>query len=302
MSTSPIKILRRYTAQIKSMLRGGGDAQEQEGLLSLLAEYNSKNLLIAEQKYDADGELEELHSYTYDANGHLTEHVMELPQDGINERFITTRNGDGLPMSIVKFYGDDPGEKVEYTYGTHSHPVEIVRYDADGEFESKELLSYDDQSRLVERKIESPSEGNKRFAFTYSEKGLITREEEFDAAGSLVSKLEYEYDMQDREVSLAKWNKDGKVVSMLRSEYNELGRLVRRVSKGFYTRITMYEYDELGRLLEEALSDENGFVISRNRMEYDEHGNVLEETVYETDLTRAGRDTHLAHRFEYEFF
>jgi hypothetical protein len=103
-------------------------------------------------------------------------------------------------------------------------------------------------------------------------------------------------------VSLAKWNKDGKVVSVLRSEYNELGRLVRRVSKGFYTRITLYEYDELGRLLEEALSDENGFVISRNRMEYDEHGNVLEETVYETDLTRAGRDTHLAHRFEYEFF
>ncbi|MBK9319258.1 MAG: RHS repeat protein [Bacteroidetes bacterium] len=117
-----------------------------------------------------------------------------------------------------------------------------------------------------------------------------------------MASVKLDYDEEGKETIVAKFNGEGKLVSRQLSEYDELGRLKRRVSNGFYTRVSDYEYDELGRVTEEALSDGNGFVISRNRMSYDDGGRLLEETVYETDLTRAGRDTHLSSRYEYEFF
>ncbi len=296
-----MKTLRKFTTPLKSPLRGGNDSDVGE-VLMLVASYDEKNLLVSEEKYDLNGELEEVHTFNYDDRGNLIEHIFEIPSDNISERFLTTRNGDGYPLMIIKYYGEDPGEKTEYTYGTHAQPVKIHRYDADGEFEAEEDLLYDDQSRLMSRKIISPSEGNREFRFSYDEKGNLAGEEEYDKDGKLVASVKLDYDEEGKETIVAKFNGEGKLVSRQLSEYDELGRLKRKVSNGFYTRVSDYEYDELGRVTEEALSDGNGFVISRNRMSYDDGGRLLEETVYETDLTRAGRDTHLSSRYEYEFF
>lgn len=302
MSKDNIKVIKRFTSPLRSILRSSNEEMEGEEILSLVAEYSDKNLLVSELKFDDDGEPEETHSYRYDEKGNLIEHTMEMPMDGIFERFVTTRNAEGHPVTIVKFYGEDAGEKVEYVFGPNGHPVEVVRHDADGEFESKEELVYNDQNLLISRKINEASGDVKKFLFSYNDKGLLVKEEEFDGKDVMVSRLEYSYNEDGKEEALAKFNSENKVVSSVRSEYDENGRLSRRISKGFYTRISLYEYDDQGRLLEESLSDENGFVISRNRMEYDENGQIIHETVYETDLTRAGRDTHLAHRYEYEFF
>lgn len=297
-----IRIIKRFTSPLRSILRGGDDENTAVEIVSLLAEYDAKNLLIAEQKFDDGGDPEETHIYRYDERGNLVEHVMEMPMDGIVERFVTTRNAEGLPVIIVKFYGDDPGEKVEYVFGAHGHPVEVLRHDADGAFESKEELEYNDQQLLVKRILTEVNSEPKIFLFAYNDKGLLMKEEELEGKDKPVSRVEYTYNEDGKETSVNKFNGENKLVSLVKSEYDDNGRLARRISKGYYTRISLYEYDEQGRLLEESLSDENGFVISRNRMEYDESGRVSHETVYETDLTRAGRDTHLAHRYEYEFF
>lgn len=301
MSKENIKVIKRFTSPLRSILRSSNNESEGEEILSLVAEYSDKNLLVSELKFDDDGEPEETHSYSYDDRGNLIEHTMEMPMDGIFERFVTTRNADGHPVAIVKFYGDDAGEKVEYVFGPNGQPVEVVRHDADGEFESKEELAYNDNQLLVSRVITEASGAVKKFLFSYDEKGLLMKEEEREAGDKMVSRLEYAYNEDGKEEALTKYNGDNKVISSVRSEYDENGRLSRRISKGYYTRISLFEYDDQGRLLEESLSDENGFVISRNRLEYDEDGLVSHETVYETDLTRAGRDTHLAHRYEYEF-
>lgn len=301
-STNPIKTIKRFSTPIKSLLRGGNEENSEEEVLSLVAVYSPLNLLLSEQKYDLNGDLEEVHTYTYDENGRIVEHLLEIPEDGISERFVTNRNPDGFPVLIVKFYGEDSGEQTEYTYGTHAQPIAILRLDADGEFDASEELQYDDQSRLIVRKVKSATDGEKEFRFKYDENGRLISEEELDKDGNMVSRVDSEYDEEGKETVVAKYNKEGKIVSLLRSEYDELGRLSRRVSKGFYTRISTYDYDEAGRLTEEALSDENGFVISRNRMEYDNDGRLVEETVYETDLSRSGRDTHLSNRYEYELF
>lgn len=302
MAQEKIKILKRYSRPLKSVLRANPEADDSAEVLSLLIEYNDKNAPLREQKFDDFGEPEEHHRFEYDDRGNLLLHLFEMPREGIVERFVTTRNADGLPLEIVKFYGDDAGEKVNYEYGAHTLPVTVVRFDADGVFESTETLEYDEQRRLLSRTIREANGELKKFVFSYNEQGWLVAEEEFDTKQQTVGKVEYGYDEEGREVAVNKHNEAGKIISTVRSSYDANGRLVQRVSKGFYTRISTFEYDESGRLLEEALSDEHGFVISRHRMEYSENGLLSEETVYETDLTRAGRDTHLAHRYDYEFF
>lgn len=270
--------------------------------ISLEVEYDQAGRVLIETKYDQHGDAEEVHRYRYDDRGHLVEHLMELPQDGIVEKFVTELNPDGNPLLITKFYGDDPGEKTEYRYGTHAHPLSIYRTDADGEFDSSDDFTYDETPRLILRKFKSSYEGEKEFRFNYNENGLLVEELELDHGGNSVSSLHYEYRDDGQEAIVVKRNASGKTESTQVNEFDELGRIVRRVSKGFYIRISGFVYDEIGRLTEETLSDENGFVISRKHTVYDEDGRIAQETVYETDLTRTGRDSHLAHRFVYEDF
>ncbi len=297
----PIRTLRRFTTPLKPVLLGGEESYGLPEHISLEVEYDRLGKIIREVKFDQHGEAEEIHSYRYDERGHLLEHLMELPQDGIMEKFVTELTPDGNPLSIIKFYGDDPGERTEYRYGTHAHPVFIHRTDADGEFDSSDEFIYDDSPRLIKRSFKSTYE-EKEFQFSYNENGWLAEEIELDSSGDLVSTLQYDYRDDGQEAVIVKKNASGKTESTQVNEFDELGRVVRRVSKGFYIRISGYVYDELGRLTEETLSDENGFVISRKHTVFGEDGRILQETAYETDLTRTGRDSHLAHRFEYEDF
>lgn len=294
-----MKAIRKYSTPIRSLLRSTSESDDLPEVLTNEEEYNDNNLLVLEKKYSMDGELEEVHSYTYDDSGRLLIHLLEIPEDGISERFVTTRNADGNPTKIVKFYGEDEGERTEYVYGENAQVVKIKRYDADGEFEAEEDLEYDDQSKLMVRKIVSPMDGNKCYRFSYDEKSNLIKEEDYDENEQLSGYVEIHYDEENRETYVSRFNEDGKMISQLLTEYDELGRVKRKISKSSHVRITSFEYDESGRVIEESLADQNDFVISRTRLMYDDEGRIAEETIYETDLTRSGRDTHLSNRFEY---
>ncbi|MBP6513064.1 MAG: hypothetical protein KA347_10370 [Bacteroidia bacterium] len=294
-----MKAIRKYSTPIKSLLRSVTEQDAIPEVLTQEEEYNDKNLLVLEKKYNMDGEIEEVHSFTYDEQGRLLNHLLEIPEDGISERFVTSHNADGNPTLIVKYYGDDEGEKTEYVYGTNAQVVKIMRYDADGEFEAEEDLEYDDQSKLMVRRITSPVEGNKCYRFSYDEKSNLIKEEDFDENDQLSAYVEIDYDEEERETYVSRFNEAGKMISQLLTEYDAQGRIVRKIAKSSNVRITSFEYDEQGRVIEESLSDQNDFVISRTRLTYDDDGRIAEETIYETDLTRSGRDTHLSNRFEY---
>lgn len=297
-----MKAIKKYSTPIRSLLRSTSEQDDLPEVLTNEEEYNDKNLLVLEKKYGMDGELEEVHSYTYDDSGRLQIHLLEIPEDGIAERFVTTRNGDGNPTMIVKFYGEDEGERTEYIYGENAQVVKIKRYDADGEFEAEEDLEYDDQSKLMVRKIVSPMDGNKYYRFSYDDRSNLIKEEDFDENDQLSGYVEIHYDEENRETYVSRFNEDSKMISQLLTEYDDLGRVKRKIAKSSHVRITSLDYDEQGRVIEESLSDQNDFVISRTRLAYDDEGRIAEETIYETDLTRSGRDTHLSNRFEYVSF
>jgi YD repeat-containing protein len=297
-----IRKILRYSQPLRPFLLGEQSQAEEPETLSLVLEFDSAGKLLIETRHDQHGEAEEIHRFTYNDAGHAVNHEMELPQEGIFERFATERNADGLPLNIQKFYGDDPGERTEMKYAEHGNPVHLYRTDADGEFEEEETREYDEQSRIIIRTLRNASGESTITRIEYDDQGLPKTETETDADGQITAVTTIVYDTEGREVKITRANAGGKVISVQESEYDELGRLRSRTSRGFYVRISLYTYDEAGRLVEESLSDENGFVISRKQSSYSENGQLVEEVVYETDLTRAGRDTHIRHRFEQELF
>jgi YD repeat-containing protein len=294
------RFIRRYSTSILSVLRQNyQDDQPEE--LTWQAVFDENGHLNEEWKLQHGESSPEIHKYIYDEKGRLLEHHLSIPDDGIEERFVTKRDEQGRATEICKYYGDDPGERTVYSYDKGDDPIEVTIYDADGEFERKEEVTYNDQQHIAKR-IVTPADGQKRiYDYSYNDKGWLMKVEEKDEKDKLLGRQEHEYTPEGLETRIRQTNGDGKQINEIISEYDALGRLIRKTTRGFHIRIHAYEYDEAGNIIEESLSDENNFVISRNRFEFDPEKRLLHETVYETDLTRAGRDTHLSNRYEYEF-
>jgi hypothetical protein len=295
-----VKKLIKYGAVVPSAL-SGNTTPESEFLLQEIL-FDEKGNTIVDSKFDSDGELEERHTYTYNQKGSLIEHVVEMPLDEVVEKFLHERNESDYLTVVTKFYGDEAGERTEYVYNDNNLPVEITYYDADGEKESIEKFQYNEKQEVVQKTVVSyfDESQNKTYSYEYNDKGLLIRYiVESEGEKTITT---YNYNDHDLEEKCTQLNANGKKTLEIISEYDENLRLVKKSTRGYYTRITTLAYDEQGRIIEELLSDENNFVIARNAFHYNEDGRVEEEVVYETDLSRAGRDTHMIMHYEYELF
>jgi hypothetical protein len=295
-----IKKLIKYGAIIPSAL-SGNTTPESEFLLQEIA-YDEKGNVIVDSKYNSDGELEERHSYTLNQHDSLVSHSFEMPLDEVIERFVYDRNEADQLVVVTKFYGKEAGERTEYVYDENNLPTTITYYDADGDKEQTEHYTYNEQKEVVKKVINNHSDESqsKTHLYEYNDKGLLML---YTVEGNNEkTNTEYSYNAHGLEEKCIQNSSNGKKLLEITSEYDENLRLVKRSTKGYYIRITSIAYDKQGRVWEEQLSDENNFVIARNAFEYTEDGRIAEEVVYETDLTRAGRDTHMIMRYEYELF
>jgi hypothetical protein len=295
-----IKKLIKYGAIILSAL-SGNTTPESEFLLQEM-EYDEKGNVIVDSKYNTDGELEERHSYTFNQNNSLVSHSVEMPLDEVVERFNYDRNESDQLVTVTKYYGKEEGERTMYVYDESNLPVTITNYDADGELNSTENYTYNEQKLVVKKVINyhTDESQSKTHLYEYNDKGLLML---YTVEGNNEkTTTAYTYNAHGLEEKCIQDSSNGKKLLEITSEYDENLRLVKRSTKGYYIRITSIAYDKQGRVWEEQLSDENNFVIARNAFEYTDDGRIAEEVVYETDLTRAGRDTHMIMRYEYELF
>ncbi len=298
-----IKSIKKYSFQFGQRSFGNWADVEDEPVLSSVTQYDEQGHLFEEIKYNSDGEIEERHHYKYDNAGRVVEYKMEMPLDEVEESTRTTRNEKGFATCIQKFYGDDGGEKRDFIYNNLDEVESISHYDEEGVLEQKEVLSYDDKKRLVKREVYDENNSlNKVTTFLYGDNDQPVEQNEFDSKNNLLSKVAFTYDDHGNEIKVLQTNEKGEKTTVIITQYDDLHRPVHRKSSGFYTRITQYAYDEKGNLTEESLSDENGMIITRSLHDYDENNRLAADAYYETDLTRAGRDTSLGSRYEYEFY
>ncbi|MBK7911164.1 MAG: hypothetical protein KBB38_00660 [Bacteroidia bacterium] len=298
-----IKTVRRFNQLYRNFSFSELMAKADEEFLESVTEMDAKGNIVEESKFDSSGELEERNTYRFGPHGKLEEHVLFYAVDDVTERRVLQRDEKGLLLEEVRYYGDDTGERLVYTYGDKDLLVSLKRYDEEGDFDYEESFSYDANDSLTMR--ERKRGGGvvvSRMRFSPEGEGTKLEEEEFDEAGKPVSTTVSVYNKDGKEVSSVQRNVQGKLISSVSSVYDEHGNILERKHQDFYSKITRFTYDEQHRLLTQELFDGSGLLLRKNVYEYDNDGRLLTEQNYEIDTSRGGRDKHYGSRYEYEYY
>ena len=96
------RFIRRYSTSILSILRKNyQDDQPEE--LTWKAVFDENGRLNEEWKLQHGESSPEIHKYLYDEKGRLLEHHLSIPDDGIEEKFVTKRDDQGRATEICKY-------------------------------------------------------------------------------------------------------------------------------------------------------------------------------------------------------
>lgn len=297
-----LKSVNKYTCKLKQDTFGSITGEEVK-TLAYVTSFNEDEMVTKEVRYDSNGKIEEIHDYVYDQHKKVIEHHWSMPQDGVEESERMERDENGRLLREVKLYGEEEGESINYFYDEKDNVKTAEYKDEEGELTLKEEFEYTENKTLLFRKTTDFVEGkSKSFKFIYNDNKKLAEMHEFDTDGNLVTITKYVQDDKDNDVSIVQYNNKNEITQRVSSTYDESGKKLKRIARGFFTRISDYEYDDHGNLLNETTTDENGVIINRNSFEFDENHKIVFETYYEIDLTHSGRDTNNANRYEYVFY
>jgi hypothetical protein len=297
-----IKSIKRFNQHYRNFnfsdLTSRADAEVIE--LDVVLDENGNTL--EEIKYGSDGQPEEKNSYTYDKKGKLLTHILLYVVEDVTQKRILTRNEKGNLLSEEKYYGDDSGEKTVYEYDEKDNIINILYYDEEGDYASKNEIKYNEKGEVTERiSLNNKNKILSRIAFSVPEEHHI-EESEYDENNKLVSKTLMVFNKDGKEVTTRQTNPQGKLISAVQNTYDERGNVIQRVYKDFYSKTIKYTYDENNLLTDQELYDDNGLLLRKNMYEYDDDGNIIAEQTYEMDTTRGGRDKHFGTRYEYVYW
>jgi hypothetical protein len=297
-----IKSIKRYNRPFKPFSFGNAEEVGEEEYLESFIEMDESGNTLAEIKYSEDREMEEKNSFRYNQEGKLLEHTLLYAVEDVTERRMLTRNEKGLLLSEVKYYGDDTGEKTEYTYDEKDNLVEKKYFDEEGEFIGKESFAYDEIGSLVEDiKYDAKNAIEEHNTFRKIDEFNI-EQIQHNPDGSMASKIIIKFNNEGKELSSEQTTADGKLISGITNVYDEKGNVTERHYKDFYSKTLRYVYDENNRVVMQELFDGNGILVQKLMFSYDEDGNLIDTHTYEMDTTRGGRDKHFETRYEYEFW
>jgi hypothetical protein len=189
--------------------------------------FNDDGCVIKELRYDLDGNLSEVGSTKYDANGNKTEVIFQNPRGGLLRSLVYEYDDAGRLLGCVSTQAhgliikqrsnatyDQAGNKTDelwcYEDGTVSHRYVykylpsgqlaerlLYKYDDDGSIEEKRSSIYDEKENVIasscfdeeNRPIEDRTE------WKYNENGEVIESSTFNLKGDLYSTTSYSYDL-----------------------------------------------------------------------------------------------------------
>jgi YD repeat-containing protein len=297
-----IKSIKRYNQSYKNFSFSDPTSHAEDEFMELEVAMDLNGNATQEIKYTQDGEIEEKNSYSFNEKGKLLSHELMYVLDDVTEKRVLTRNEKGFLVKEVKYYGSDSGESTIYEYNDKDNVVAIVHYDEEGNFVTREEISYDEKDNVSMRAVYDEKKNlQSKTTFTSTDRKTI-EEYEYDSKEALVSKTVIRFNDLDKEESSVQTNPQGKLITAITNKFDDRGNVIEKVYKDFHSKTVRYDYDDNNRLISQELFDDSGLLLRKNLYEYDDDGNVVAEQNYEMDTTRGGRDKHYGTRYEYEFF
>src|SRR5689334_22514153 len=114
MAAQKIKNIKRYNRYFKSFNFSNTQEVAEEEHLESTTELDTNGETLSEEKFSADGELEERNTYVFNDKGKLIEHSLLYAAEDATEKRVLERDGEGKLIKETKYYGGDPGEHTEY--------------------------------------------------------------------------------------------------------------------------------------------------------------------------------------------
>jgi hypothetical protein len=292
------KTVKRFTRVFKS-LQFKSEAENLAEYLSLQSTYDENGRLTEELKFREDGTIEERNVFRW-VNNMLVSHLIEMPQEGMEEEYRYTRTENGKLLKEQKFYSGEPGEATEYFYNPDGLPEKIIKYDVDGVKEGEELFEYADKQLTVHRIYDA--EGKLSVVNEYVNKdGRPVLRKEKDAEGNLMSETEYEYDDKGNLINSVTRNEEGEIVESISVKFDERGNVTEKKIRDYHPRVFCFQYDENNRCISEEMYNAFGQLSSKTVYEYDDAGELIAEINYNIDHSYSHHDYNKAHRYEYGF-
>ena len=258
--------INKYAGQRRS------ESYDSDGNLSSVYEYNRNGETTKSENYSSKGKLWSAEENEYDEDDRM---VKKLSYD--SERKLTGYTvyeyDENYILSETSY--DSDGNKTKYTEyvektsyynrGYDTYRKKIEKYE-NGVLTSRDEYEFDENGKRT-KLISYDGNGNKTGYTEYvviktnrngyeSEGSYIKASENYDEAGKMTGRTEYEYDENANKTKVSRYDRDGKLI-----EYTE----------------TKYDGE---RILSESRYDGNGKLIRRTEDEYDENGKKLKSSVY----------------------
>jgi len=220
------------------------------------------NLIKEEEDDDNDGTIDEAYYYTYDANGNMTKEEGDWnPYDGtIDEVYYYTYDANG---NMTKEEGDEDNDGTidyvdSYTYDANGNMIK-AEYDwnpYDGTIDDVEYYTYDANGNLIKEEDDYDNDGTIDYVEYYT----------YDANGNMIKE---EYD----------WDNDGTIDSVEYFTYDANGNPIKEEydwdNDGTIDRVEDFTYDANGNMTKEEEDwDNDGTIDSVEYYTYDANGNL----------------------------
>lgn len=209
-------------------------------------EYDEDDRMVKKLSYDSERKLTGYTVYEYDENYILSE--TSYDSDGNKTKYTEyvektsyyNRGYDTYRKKIEKYENGVLTSRDEYEFDENGKRTKLISYDGNGN-----KTGYTEYVVIKTNRNGYESEGS-----------YIKASENYDEAGKMTGRTEYEYDENANKTKVSRYDRDGKLI-----EYTE----------------TKYDGE---RILSESRYDGNGKLIRRTEDEYDENGKKLKSSVY----------------------
>ncbi len=252
--------------------------------------YDDNGVLVSNNRYNGNGQLEDSASYKVDARGNRIDWNTYKGDGTLEWNYNREYDNQGNLLESSEYYRGKLKNRHTYKYDDKLNIIEENFFDGEGRLKLKEVFTYDDKKNITEV-VDYNHNGNfqSRYTYKFDERGNQIEERAYDNEKSNKYKLLLtKYDSENNPIEVNQYAENGKLVYHCKLDkrgnhtldvtYDKNGKQIEKITQ-------KYVYDEKGNEIENIRYDAKGKPTVKNKYiySYDTEKNWFIKFCYEND-------------------
>jgi len=274
MSKSVIKELLVYKKDLLLKSSSHDHLEEHEYLFTHTI-YNSREQVVSEVHYDANGLIVQDYRFTYDDNGFLTGEILTEDDGFVAEHKTFEPDEKGNIAREFRHYMDGSFDTINYAYNEQGLVSRKEVIDPDGETESVEEFEYVDGLLTRHTVIDAEGEVVNERKMTYNSQKKPAEVVDFDGNEGITIKRIMEYFPSGNQKESFTFQDDELVEKVIMKE-NEEGQLIMAEEETPQKKNTIhFTYDQQGNVVLQKEFNLAGDLVTRISRVFDQEKRLL---------------------------